>query len=109
MRATFASSASASPPASSRCLSDQNDIPLSLPSFSGEHGSAHPDQYMHFCRHSPGCRGCQRLASVFVGSRDLDRPPVGGLINEEVERPDLVGAGRGDMAGHPPTSPTREL
>ena len=45
----------------------------------------------------------QCFAGVLVGDRqDLDWPTIGGAVDEEVERPDLIGAGRGHVAGHPP-------
>src|SRR6516162_1079286 len=48
------------------------------------------------------CSGGQRLAGVLIGDgEDLDRSAVGGLVDEEVERPHLVRAGGGDVTGHP--------
>jgi hypothetical protein len=39
---------------------------------------------------------------VLVGDvEDLDRPAVSGLVEEEVERPDLVGADSGDRSWRP--------
>ena len=39
---------------------------------------------------------------MFVGDvEDLDWPSVCGLVEEVVERPDLVGTGRGDRARRP--------
>ena len=52
-------------------------------------------------------RGAKRLAAVLVGDgQDRDRPAVGCLVDEEVERPHLVRAGRGQVAWHPLPSPT---
>src|SRR4051812_38703116 len=42
--------------------------------------------------HPPRGWRCERLAGVFVGDgQDLQRPPVGGAVTDEVDRPALVG------------------
>jgi hypothetical protein len=56
--------------------------------------------------HLPSCRGCERLAGVLVGNgEDLERPAVGGLVDEEVDRPDLVWTSCSQMARHPRSVP----
>ena len=52
---------------------------------------------------SGGGRG-ESFAGVLVGDReDPDRPPVVGLVLEEVDRPHVVGVSGCDMTGHPPS------
>ena len=54
-----------------------------------------------------GGRGRESLAGVLVGdSEDFDRPSVSRLVEKEVERPNVVRAGRGHVARHPLASPT---
>jgi hypothetical protein len=48
------------------------------------------------------CAGGEGFAGVLVGDgEDFDRPAISGLVDEEVERPNVVRAGRGHMARHP--------
>jgi hypothetical protein len=57
----------------------------------------------------------ERLAGVLVGDvEDLDRPAISGLVEEEVERPDLIRPGGGDRARRPrsllaPARPARDV
>src|SRR5437762_2993020 len=56
--------------------------------------------------HPSCCRRCERFAGVLIGDgEDLDWTAVGGLVADEVDRPDLVRSRGGQVAGHPrPTS-----
>jgi len=57
-----------------------------------------------------GCDAGERLAGVFVGDvEDLDRPAISGLVEEVVERPDLVGTAGADRARRPSGLPPPPL
>jgi hypothetical protein len=48
----------------------------------------------------PRCHGRQRFPGVLVGDgQDLDWSSVGRSVDDEVERPDVVGTGGGHMTG----------
>jgi len=56
--------------------------------------------------HPAGRWGGERFTGVLVGDgQDLERAAVGGAIADKVDCPDLIGTGRGQVAGHARSTP----